>query len=46
MKSLLRKLGRRSMEDLETAIATATRAITTNDARGFFTHCGYNATNG
>jgi len=45
MKSLLRKLGRRSIEDLETAIATATQAITPNDARGFFTHCGYDATN-
>jgi transposase len=44
MKSLLRKLARRSMEDLEVAIATATRAITAEDAYGFFSHCGYNAT--
>lgn len=44
MKSLLRKLGRRSMDDLETAIGDATRAITPKDARGFFTHCGYDAT--
>ncbi len=44
MKSVLRKLGRRSIEDLEAAIATAMGAITPQDAHGFFTHCGYNAT--
>ncbi len=44
MKSLLRKLGRRSLDDLEAAIAQATRAITSNDARGFITHCGYGGT--
>lgn len=44
MKSLLRKLGRRSMEDLETAIGEAVHAITAKDARGFFSHCGYYAT--
>lgn len=44
MKSLLRKLARRSMEDLETAIGTAMRAITSHDARGFIKHCGYAAT--
>lgn len=44
MKSLLRKLARRSMEDLETAIGTALRAITSHDARGFIKHCGYAAT--
>lgn len=44
MKSLLRKLARRSMEDLETAIATAMSAITPQDASGFFKHCGYAAT--
>lgn len=44
MKSLLRKLARRSMEDLESAIATAMIAITPQDARGFFHHCGYDAT--
>lgn len=44
MKSLLRKLARRSMEDLESAIATAMGTITPQDARGFFKHCGYTAT--
>lgn len=44
MKSLLRKLARRSREDLETAIGTAMRAITSHDARGFIKHCGYAAT--
>jgi transposase len=44
MKSLLRKLCRRSMEDLEAAIGVAMRTITPTDARGFFRHCGYNAT--
>lgn len=44
MKSLLRKLGRRSIDDLETAIAQATQAITRSDAHGFITHCGYGDT--
>jgi hypothetical protein len=38
IKSLLRKLGHGSLADLEAA-------ITTKDARGFFAHCGYPATN-
>ena len=45
MKSLLRKLARRSMQDLETAIATAMSTITPQDARGFLANCGYTATN-
>lgn len=44
MKSLLRKLSRRCLEDLEAAVAQAMRAITSNDARGFITHCGYSDT--
>ncbi len=44
MKSLLRKLGRRSLDDLEAAIAQATRAIKPTDARRFITHCGYGGT--
>jgi transposase len=44
MKSVLRKLGRRSIDDLEAAIAQATQAITRDDARGFITHCGYSDT--
>ena len=41
MKSLLRKLSRRTVEDLEAALAKAMRSITRSDARGFITHCGY-----
>lgn len=41
MKSLLRKLSRRSLDDLEAAIAEAMRSITQQDAQGFITHCGY-----
>lgn len=44
MKSVLRKLARRSADDLETAIGVAVRTISPDDARGFFTHCGYTAT--
>jgi len=44
IKSVLRKLSRRTVDDLEAAIATATNAITGADARGFMTHCGYAAT--
>jgi transposase len=44
MKSVLRKLARRSLDDLESAIAAATRSITPNDATGFMKHCGYAAT--
>jgi transposase len=44
MKSLLRKLGRRAINDLEAAIAQATLAITPSDAHGFITHCGYGGT--
>lgn len=45
MKSLLRKLARRSVGDLEQALGQAIRSITPRDARGFITHCGYSATN-
>jgi len=44
MKSVLRKLSRRSLDDLEEAIAQATRSITKHDARGFIKHCGYRDT--
>ena len=44
MKSVLRKLSRRTVEDLEAAIAQAMRAITRSDACGFITHCGYRDT--
>jgi len=45
MKSLLRKLSRRSVEDLENAVAQAMETITPSDARGYITHCGYCDTN-
>lgn len=44
MRTLLRKLACRSMEDLETAIAAAMHAITPQNARGFLNHCGCTAT--
>jgi transposase len=44
MKSLLRKLGRRSIDDLEEAIGQAMLEISRSDAHGFITHCGYNDT--
>ncbi len=44
MKSVLRKLGRRSIEGLEVAIAQATQAITRSDARAYIKHCGYRDT--
>ena len=44
MKSLLRKLARRTVDSLQTAIDDAVAAITAADARGFIRHCGYAAT--
>ena len=44
MKSLLRKLGRRSIDELESAIGQSTQTITPNDAHNFITHCGYRDT--
>jgi transposase len=44
MKSLLRKLGRRSVDELGEALGEAVRSITPDDARGFIEHCGYSAT--
>jgi transposase len=44
MKSLLRKLGRRSLDELEAAVGQATRSVTRRDARGFIRHCGYRDT--
>ncbi len=45
MKSVLRKLGRRSIDGLEDAIAQAIQAITRSDARSYIEHCGYHDTN-
>jgi len=44
MKSLLRKEGKRSIDPLQDTLGEAVRSITPDDARGFITHCGYNAT--
>lgn len=44
MKTLLRKLCRRSIESLETGIAQAMQSITRADARSFIKHCGYTDT--
>jgi transposase len=41
MKSLLRRAGSRMREGLVEATGWAIRAVTAEDAGGFFTHCGY-----
>ena len=41
MKAMLRKLAARTREQLLPAVARALHAITPNDARGWFGHCGY-----
>jgi hypothetical protein len=43
MKNLIRKAEARSREVLLGAIGAAISAITDQDARGFFEHCGYRA---
>ena len=45
IKSILRKLARRSVDALIEAIDQAMNQITPQDALGFIRHCGYNATN-
>jgi transposase len=44
IKGLIRKVEARSREALLEAIGAAISAITGQDARGFFEHCGYRAT--
>ena len=44
IKNLIRKAQARSHEALLEAIGVAISAITDQDARGFFEHCGYRAT--
>ena len=44
MKSVLRKLARRTVEALLEAIDQAVSAITADDALAFIRHCGYAAT--
>src|SRR5215472_1368413 len=41
LKTFLRRVGARTREALQEAIAAALQAITAQDARGWFTHCGY-----
>ena len=41
VKSLLRTAAARTVDGLHTAIGPALRAITEQDARGFFRHAGY-----
>jgi hypothetical protein len=43
MKSLIRKVEARSREALLEALGAAIWAISDQDARGFFEHCGYRA---
>jgi transposase len=41
IKASLRRAGARTQAELEAAIGEALRLVTTSDARGWFTHCGY-----
>jgi transposase len=46
IKSILRKLARRTVDALLDAIGEAVASITAQDAMGFIRHCGYAATDG
>src|SRR5258706_9611820 len=41
LKTVLRRVGARTREGLQEAIAQALTLITAQDALGWFTHCGY-----
>ena len=41
IKAFLRRVGARTREALEEAIAQALETVTSQDARGWFGHCGY-----
>jgi transposase len=41
LKTVLRRIGARTHEALQEAIAQALETVTTADALGWFTHCGY-----
>ena len=41
LKALLRGVGARTVEALNTALTTLVDAITASDAAGYFRHCGY-----
>jgi transposase len=42
IKAIVRKVGARAHEALIEAIAEALRAVTPEEAAGWFRHCGYN----
>ncbi len=41
VKHILRKIGARTKEALIEAMGQALAAVSAEDVRGFFTHCGY-----
>jgi transposase len=41
VKARLRRAGKRTQHELEGAIGEAVEAVTADDARGWFAHCGY-----
>jgi transposase len=41
LKTFLRRVGARTREALEEAICQAMLTVTAQDARGWFSHCGY-----
>ena len=43
LKTVLRRVGARTREALQEAMATALDLITATDALGWFTHCGYSS---
>jgi transposase len=43
LKHILRKIGARAKEALIEAMRRALAAVSTEDVRGFFVHCGYRA---
>ncbi len=46
IKSILRKLGKRSIDDLQAAIGQAIQSVTPTESCNYMKHCGYNATSG
>ncbi len=45
MKTMLRTMARRSVDDVMDAIGVAFASVSKQDATNFIRHCGYNATN-
>ena len=41
IKALLKRAAARTREELVEAMGEALRVVTSQDARGWFTHCGY-----